>query len=203
MVDELEPDAIEEDEQGLEEQEEVETKAGDELAQLRRDREELMADKARLEGRLEVLGTKKEPEQEVEDPLAYLDDEQFQEDFFENAGNALRPVRDLYRLTGTALLARDRQIAELRQELESLRESKSDPEMDARIADLKKDPDLAGLPRASLAAIAKKFGKSTKREFPGSAPSGGRATGGSSGDSRLDKTVAKKLAAIYGEDEDA
>lgn len=169
-----------------------------------KEREEFAERLARLEGTIGALKQVAESRQiqaqeEVADPFAFLEDAGLKEKFYEDAEVPIRAIKQTVSIIGRALAARDaeieRRLNEVKAELQK-QFNRPDPEIAEKIAELRKDKELAGLDDKALFVIAKRFMRGEaegKREYPGFAPTGARSPSGGADNSEFEKMVRAKL----------
>lgn len=144
---------------------------------------------AELKGKVDVLltGAGRQHEQEQPaDPLSFLDDESLKEEYLSDPEKAVGALRKTARVLATAIVNLDRKLdsslSKLAEDL-SERWQTVDPEVIEAAESLAQDPELRGLPRKALLAIAKRLAKKPeghddRNSAPGRAPGGGRGPSG-------------------------
>lgn len=169
-----------------------------------KEREEFAERLARLEGTISALkqvaeSRTEKPQDHVPDPFAFLDDGSLKERFYEDADVPITAIKRTVEIIGRALAARDAEIDRKLKELEGkvTYSGRSDPALAEKIAELKKDPELASLDDKALLVIAKRFAKDQEssewKEYPGSPPTGSRRPSGGMSDTEFEKAVKAKL----------
>jgi hypothetical protein len=147
---------------------------------------------ARLEGQLSAMSAPKETQ--ADDPLKFLDDEDLREKFFEDADKPISAMKTLAKVIGNAMVARDQYW---REELDKVRTAldRPEPSVVEKVAELKADPDFAGLDNKALMVFAKRMLKEPEAEggYKGGPGGGSRVNRGSGNSAELETMVGKLL----------
>lgn len=167
------------------------------------ERQELAERIARLEGVIQATQSQRTQEAQPEDPLAFLDDAELKEKFFEDASHPISAMKRVASEFAKVLPVRDEAILSRVQQMiaEQLGASRVDPDLRERIETLRKDPDLAKLDGKTLALFAKKLKPGKAKEYPGNI--GGSRAGSGVGDfgkTEIEEEAKALMARIYGED---
>ncbi len=165
---------------------------------------------AKMEGMMEVMATApKATPADQPDPFAEVDDESYWSDIYDDPKKLQRLHKKQIEVFGSTILAdrKAREAAELRiekmeKEFEALRAgvNKPDPALQARMNELRKDPDFEGVPDEILARVAKKL--PAPSGYGGGPPSGGRVASKAGGDPysrHLTPEAKKRYEAAYAE----
>ncbi len=160
-----------------------------ELTRKSQELSELKERMARMEGMVEATA-KGKPEEAAEDPFDWLNADNFEEEVLADGKNTVDAFKRIVGIFGKAINERDaywnHQFQELQGKLTDVDPSRS--ELNSKIAQLRKDPDFAKLPREALEVFAKK--SMGGMEYRGSPGGGARAPARPAG---MDKEVERYM----------
>lgn len=165
-----------------------------------KEKQELIERLARLEGALQA--TQVRPEPQPEDPLAFLDDQELKEKFFDDPERPIGAMKRVASEIGKILPMRDQALLARMEQMiaERMSAKQVDPAIRDTMDSLRKDPDFAQMDDKTLAIFAKKL-KPKSREYPGNIGGSRAASGtGDFGKSEVEEVAKKLMARIYGED---